>query len=383
MTVSCAPMRETVFNEPEEAVRKTRFSIPDFKDDFPVESFSAALKQNFTYLDALPPDHRFRYGEYSFSPAHIRESQELLLRLIEKHRNPKDLKKAIRRDFHILKATGRHRTGKVLFTGYYEPVYDAALSPDETFKHPLYSPPKDMIRVDLGLFHPRFKGEQLIARIDGNRILPYYSRSQIENEQALGGRGLEIAWLRDPVDVTFLHIQGSGRLKLPDGTVISAGYAAKNGQPYRSIGAYLIERGLLTREEMSMQAIRRYLAANPDRIDTVLNHNPSYVFFRIHDGPAVGNIGVPLTPMRSIALDVKLFPGGAVGFISAERPKLDSDGRIESWEPFSTFVVNQDTGGAIKGAGRADIFWGSGYYAETAAGHMNHEGELYILVKKN
>ena len=380
---SCTPVRETVLHEPEEAVRKVRSSFPDFKDDFPVESLAAALEQNFVYLDALPPGHRFQYGKGSFSAAHIKESQELLLGLIEKHPDPKDLRKAIRRHFDIFKATGRQRTGKVLFTGYYEPVYEAALAPDGIFKYPIYSPPEDMIRIDLGLFHPRFKGEHLVARIEDSKVLPYYSRSQIETGQALKGRGIEIAWLKDPVDIAFLQIQGSGRLKLPDGVTVSAGYAAKNGHPYRSIGSYLMEKGLLTREEMSMQAIRRFLAANPEQVETVLNHNSSYVFFRIHEGPAVGNIGVPLTPLRSIALDGNLFPRGALGFITADRPRLASDGAIVGWEPFSTFVVNQDTGGAIKGAGRADIFWGSGGYAETAAGHLKHEGRLYLLVKKD
>jgi membrane-bound lytic murein transglycosylase A len=144
----------------------------------------------------------------------------------------------------------------------------------------------------------------------------------------------------------------------------------------------MLDRGLLTREEMSMQAIRRYLSEHPEAVERILNHNPSYIFFRpLKTGP-VGNIGVPLTPGRSLALDSKRFPKGALAFISCRKPTLNSTGEITGWHEFSRFVVNQDTGGAIKGPGRADIFWGNGPYAETVAGHLKHEGELYILIRK-
>jgi membrane-bound lytic murein transglycosylase A len=213
-------------------------------------------------------------------------------------------------------------------------------------------------------------------------VLPYYSREQIEMEKVLEGQGLEIAWLKDPVDVTFLHIQGSGRLILPNGESISVGYQASNGRPYRSIGRYILDKGLMEREQMSMQGIRKYLSENPEIMNEVLNHNPSYIFFRILENGPLGNINIPITPERSLALDAKLFPKGALGFISCQRPIVNDQGEITEWEKFSRFVLNQDTGGAIKGSGRADLFWGSGPYAEIAAGHLKHDGELYILIKK-
>ena len=182
--------------------------------------------------------------------------------------------------------------------------------------------------------------------------------------------------------MAFLQIQGSGKLILRDGSTISAGYSAKNGLPYRSIGRYMMEKGFLTKEEMSMQAIREYLARHPETVRDVLYYNPSYVFFRRLEKGPLGNLGVPLTPGRSIALDSGLFPKGALGFITCKKPVMDNKGRVKEWEEFSRFVLNQDTGGAIKGAGRADIFWGNGPYAEAAAGHQNHKGELYILIKK-
>jgi len=171
-------------------------------------------------------------------------------------------------------------------------------------------------------------------------------------------------------------------LRLPDGKDLLVHYQASNGRPYRSIGRYMIERGFLVREGMSMQAIRRYLTENPDVLDEVLNHNPSYVFFRqVENGP-LGSLGVLLTPGRSVALDSKIFPKGALGFISCQKPLVNDRGEIIDWTKFSRFVLNQDTGGAIKGAGRADIFWGSGPYAESTSGHLQHDGDLYILIKR-
>ena len=172
-------------------------------------------------------------------------------------------------------------------------------------------------------------------------------------------------------------------MRLPDGEIVSIGYHASNGRPYRSIGKYMIDKGFVTREMMSMQSIRKYLAEHPQTIEAVLNHNPSYVFFRLLDEGPLGNLNVPVTPGRSLALDNRLFPKGALCFLSSQKPVVDHDGEILGWSPFSRFVLNQDTGGAIKGAGRADLFWGSDSYAQVAAGHMKHEGELYVLIKKS
>ena len=261
-------------------------------------------------------------------------------------------------------------------------MYEARLKPDSVYRYPLYRKPDDLTTVDLSAFGSRFKNQKIIGRIEGKDFVPYYSRMDIDEKKVLKGRGLEIAWLKDPVDVAFLQIQGSGRLILQNGEIISAGYSAKNGLPYRSIGRYMIEKGYLAKEEISMQAIREYLKRHPEAVRDVLYYNPSYVFFRRLEKGALGNIGVPLTPGRSIALDSNLFPKGALGFVICKKPVVDSTGGVKEWREFSRFVLNQDTGGAIKGAGRADIFWGNGPYAEVAAGHLSHEGELYILIKK-
>lgn len=380
--LGCYPTLKKNAQKPEEALRKIRFFYPAFKDDMDFSSLAQAIRRNLEYLNRLDPNKTFSYGPHKYSTKQVQESQEAFLNLITENPDSKELYRKLRKHFLVYKATGRAGKREVLFTGYFEPIYEGNIVPDEEYAHPLYRKPDDMIKIDLSLFRDEFKGKSITAKIEGKSVLPYYSREQIETEKALEGRELEAAWLKDPLDVTFLHIQGSGRLNLPDGTTISVGYEASNGRPYRSIGRYMLDAGYLEREEISMQTIRQYLSDHPEILEEVLNHNPSYVFFAIKEDGPLGNINVILTPGRSIALDSRLFPKGALGFISVKKPVVDSEGKITDWVDFSRFVVNQDTGGAIRGAGRADLFWGSDDYAQIAAGNMKHEGELYILIKK-
>jgi len=380
--VGCYPIMKKEAQRPEEALRQVRLFSPEFCDDMDSDSLTLAVRRNIEYLDHLGPETVFHYGPHDFTRNQVRESQEAFLDLLAKGFDLDHLSREIRKKFRIYRATGRVGDRRILFTGYYEPIYEGSLAPDEVFRYPLYRPPDDLIRIDLSLFSEKFKGESIIARVEGKKVLPYYSRYQIEVERVLEGKELEIVWLKNPLDVASLHVQGSGRLRLPDGKDLLVHYQASNGLPYRSIGRYLIEREFLAREEISMQAIRSYLTNNPEVLDEVLNHNPSYVFFwQVEHGP-LGSLGVLLTPGRSVALDSKIFPRGALGFIICQKPLVNDQGDIIGWTQFSRFVVNQDSGGAIKGAGRADIFWGSVPYAELTAGHLQHEGDLYILIKK-
>lgn len=375
------PTLDRQARSPEEALRPVRFLAPDLEDDLPRSSLEQALRQNLDYLERLEPDHPFSYGADTVSCETVRKSQQAFLDLLARGLDPEDLEREIKKGFTLYRATGREGNRQVLFTGYFEPVYEGSLQPDDTYRYPLYRRPSDLLRIDLSPFGPEFEGKRITARIEGRDLLPYHAREDIEEEGALKGRGLEFVWLKDPVDVAFLHIQGSGRIRLPDESTISVGYAGSNGRPYRSIGRYMIDHGYVTREATSMQAIREYLGTHPEVRDEVLNHNPSYVFFdRKPNGP-FGNINVQLTPGRSIALDTRVFPKGALCFMASRKPVI-REGEIQDWTDFSRFVVNQDTGGAIRGAGRADLFWGSGPHAELAAGHMKHEGELYVLIKK-
>ncbi|WP_319585131.1 MltA domain-containing protein [uncultured Pseudodesulfovibrio sp.] len=264
-----------------------------------------------------------------------------------------------------------------LLTGYYEPWLKASLSPDETFKYPLYGVPDDLQIVDLGSFHPRWAGQKLVYRVEDGQVEPYFDRAAIDGLGALEGTGDEIAWAADPVDVFFLQIQGSGRLDLPDGSFKHILYGGRNGRQYVSIGKVLIEKGYIPKEEMSMQRIRQFLNENPDVAEDILFKNPSYVFFRLADEGPFGSINAILTPRVSVAVDRSMIPLGSV--VALKTALMDYD--TGKADPFFSLVLAQDTGGAIQGT-RMDLFCGAGEEAETLAGHLQEGAEVYMLLSK-
>lgn len=356
--------------------------IPVFEDDLGRESLRNAISWSMDFFRRLPEDRVFQYGEDQYSTDHLIKSMETFLSLLDGAEDLEELADLVRQRFNIYQSVGLDSRGTVLFTGYYEPILEGSLVPNEKYRWPLYQKPDDLMEIDLELFHPRFKGERIIARYDGSGVVPYFKREEIDGNGVLSGRGLEIAWLADAIDVFFLQIQGSGQIVLEDGARIRVNYSASNGRPYRSIGGLLVEQGIITREEMNIPRLKEYLRENPDQSEQLLNYNESYVFFRVVEEGPLGNIQVPLTAGRSIATDSRLFPKGALVYISAEKPIIDNSGAIVGWVPFSRFALNQDTGGAIRGPGRVDLFWGSGEAAGIPAGHMKTEGKLYFLVEK-
>ena len=376
------PVLQNEVRHPKDALKPVRLPYPKFEDDLEFRHLSLAIRRNIDYLKRLSPQKAFAYGPHRFTSRQVLESQEAFLDLISMGLSEAQFNRTVRNQFRIYRAAGQEGSNKVLFTGYYAPVFDASLTWSRKFKYPLYKNPNDLVRIDLSQFNDKFKGERIIARVNGNQVLPYYTRHQIEIEKVLNGKRLEIAWLKDPMDVYLLHIEGAGRLRFPDGSILNVNYAASNGRPYRSFGRYLLNKGYLTPGELSLPKIRRYLSKNPKVFNEVLSHNDSYTFFKkVKYGP-LGNINVPLTVGRSLALDARLFPKGALAFIASRKPTINLQGRITGWRDFSRFVLNQDTGSAIKGAGRADLFWGSGPGAEIAAWNQKHEGDLYVLIKK-
>jgi len=380
---SCQPFMKKQVREPAEALKKVKYFWPEFRDDLDIDSLILAINQSLNYYDRLDEDATFTFGQDIFSVSHIKRSMRTFKRIIQQNPDIKALNRELRKQFILYKSPGSRRQGKVLFTGYYEPILDGSLVCDPQYGYPIYKRPDNLFIINLGLFRPRYCGERIMARLDGRRLIPYYTRGEIVNGKILEGKDLEIAWLRDPLDLAILHIQGSGMVRLPNGDIIRVGYSASNGHPYRSIGRYMIDKGYIEDENLSLQTIRSFLSDHPEIKDEILNENPSYVFFRMLDneGP-LGNIGVPLTPGRSLALDDRLFPKGALVYIRCQKPLLGEDNEILEWVPFSRFLLNQDTGGVIKGTGRADIFWGSDPYAELAAGHLKHKGDIYFLVQK-
>ena len=355
---------------------------PDFSDHHAYKDLSDSIQQSLAYLRRLPAEREFSFGKDTFTAAHLIASHEFFLAFLYKEPSQKELKRFIASNYAVYQSVGHNRKRDVLFTGYYEPAVLGSLTPKDDFTFPVYATPSDLIAIDLSLFSDRYSGQKIVGRFAGKTIVPYYERKEIAQPDTLSESTHILAWVKDPIDLFFLQIQGSGRLILPHGDHINIHYHATNGHAYRSIGKLLIDEGKIAREEMTMQKIRSYLQANPDEMNRILNHNPSYVFFKLEEEGPIGYLQVPLTTERSLALDRRIFPPAAMVYIETSRPVIDKDGQIETWNPFKGFVLNQDTGGAIRGPGRADLFWGNGPYAELAAGHMQHPGAIYFLVLK-
>jgi membrane-bound lytic murein transglycosylase A len=261
-------------------------------------------------------------------------------------------------------------------TGYYEPLLNGSRERKAPYLFPLYATPDDLLEIDLAAVEPQLKGLHLRGRLEGNKVVPYLTRAEIELPDS-PLKGKELFYTDDEVELFFLQIQGSGRLHLDTGEIVRVGYADQNGFPYKSIGRYLVELGELRLEQASMQGIKAWGRAHPDRLQELLNHNPSYVFFRESksqtDAP-LGALGIPLTPLRSIAIDARVIPLGSPVYLATTTP--------DSTEPLNRLMLAQDTGGAIRGAVRADMFWGFGPEAGRQAGKMRQSGAMWVLQPK-
>ncbi len=270
---------------------------------------------------------------------------------------------------------GKGGSQEGLITGYYQPLLHGSRTASETFRYPIYERPDSLLKIKLDSLYPELKGKRVRGRIDANSVVPFYSRAEIDGEES-PLKGHELLWLDDPYASFFLQIQGSGKVQLDDGTLVGVNYADQNGHPYVSIGKKLIEWGELARDEVSLFSIRRWLDAHPKRAQALLNENPSYVFFTLRqnaDENPRGSLNVPLTDLRSVAVDRRVIPLGSLLWLDTTLP----DGR-----PLQRLMLAQDTGGAITGPVRADIFFGTGKHAEQLAGHMKQAGRLFILLPK-
>jgi membrane-bound lytic murein transglycosylase A len=276
--------------------------------------------------------------------------------------------------YKVWRMNGREREKTGMVTGYFEPLLMGSRERNDKFATPLYRRPDDLLHVDLAAVIPELKGKRVRGRLEGNKVVPYYSRAQTGEAPGLAGQ--EIVWIDNALDAFMLEVQGSGRVQLTTGETIRLGYEDQNGHPYRSIGRYLADQGVMTIDQVNMPAIRNWLLANPQRQSEVLNSNPSVVFFNeapLAD-PSVGPKGalaVPLTAGRSIAIDPKFLPLGAPMFLATTRPGTDL--------ALQRLVVAQDTGGAIRGPVRADLFFGFGAEAGAQAGMMKNDGEMWLF----
>ncbi|MFA6899227.1 MAG: MltA domain-containing protein [Desulfurivibrionaceae bacterium] len=352
--------------------------LPLFQDDLGYESLAPAIDRSVHYFRQLPAEKTFILCGEEYSVGWLIESLLAFKQIIEKNPSPQALTAILKKEFTLCQAKGRASDHRMFLTGYFEPLFKASLTKTATYRYPLYRKPADLVAL------PGEKGRgKKIGRMENGSLVPYSTRAEIENGQLLAGQ--ELVYLADPVDAFILHVQGSGQIQLADGTLRRVQFAAKNGHEYRSIGRLLVEKGVMRKEEATMPKIVCYLKEHPGEQEAVLHHNDSFVFFRWGEDTAVGPMGClgePLTPGRSVALDQDCFPPGGLAFLTTRKPRVNAAGEIIGWEPLGRFVVNQDTGSAITGAGRLGLFWGGGRYAEVAAGNMKHPGALYFLVKK-
>lgn len=355
-------------DEPAAKLTAVHFSALDgWKSDRQAEALSA-FKKSCKALLARSPDAAFK-GLGSVRARHWQAPCRAL------DRKPPSGNLAARRFFETW-FRPYAVSGDGIFTGYYEAELRGALTRGGKFTIPLYGQPDDLVTASLGKFDPALSGKTITGRVQGGRLTPYPPRATIERG-ALKGTARTLVWVDSAVDAFFLHVQGSGRVRLADGQVMRIGFAGHNGRAYKSIGRALIAQGAIPRDRVSMQTIRAWLAANPARGARLMASNPRFIFFRRLTGPGpIGAMGVPLTPGRSLAVDRRYIPLGAPLWVQTIDPVRDR-------QPFQKLMIAQDTGGAIKGVVRGDIFFGHGPRAARLAGVMNRRGKYFLLLPRD
>jgi len=354
-------------------------SAPLFTDDLDINSLQQAVKANIEYLKKQPPEKTILIGNNSFPLSRLTYSLEHFQEILTTQPSPEKLDRLIKQDYDIFQATGTQGFNpgrKMLITAYFQPIFEGSITRQDPFLYPLYEVPDDLIRAE-----NIDKTGQTYSRLEQDKKIPYWTRKEIETKNKAAGH--EMVWLKDPFDPFVLHVQGSGLIRLQDGTLRGVHYASKNGHTYRSIGKYMVETGRISLKEASLATIRNYLATHPEERDEILYHNPSFIFFDWTDTHgAIGNLGKELTAGRSIAVDQGCFPAGGLAFLLSRKPTKTNNQQI-AWSPMRRFVLVQDTGSAIRGAGRVDLFWGTGTKAGFEAGQMKEKGALYFLIIKD
>jgi membrane-bound lytic murein transglycosylase A len=363
--------------------------LPGFEESFKARAgLIKAARKAIKYLKSLPPERTLRVADRSYAPAALIDSAEAMIEIAQTAKTSAELDARVRATFDVFQSAGSDGQGRVIFSSYYQPELKASLKKSAAYPYPLYRRPPDMVEIDLASFDKKFAGlEPMLGRVGKDkRVTPYPTRDDIDRRRTLAGKGLEVAWLKDALEVMDLHVQGSGILKFASGKEVLAKYAGTNGRPYNSVGLTLIRTGVFSRDEITHAKLRDYLRANPDAASWILSQNPRYTFFDVaplpEDGEPFGATDQSLVPARAIAIDPTVVPLGALTFFNTTSPMADKAGRLLGQFPTARFAFALDTGGAIKGPGRVDIYAGHGAQAEATARGQWAEGKLFVLVKK-
>ncbi len=350
-------------------------TLPLPADDLDRAGLLTALTDTLTYWRNRPDSAWILIGKDTYTARQMRYTTQKLIDILSTDMTPAELREVIKTQFRAYRSVADDNTGKVVITGYYEAEIKVSVQPDAVNKFPIYLKPADLVKTT-----PEMGVDFDYGRIDsGGSLVRYYPRADISGG-VLGGKGLELVWSAHPSQIMLLQIQGSGILRFPDGDFIKAGFDGANGWPFKSVQRLLIDCGEVP--PMSFKDFINYLSLQGEREPRLADLNPRYIFFksRPKDSPAYGAIGAGLTPGRSIAVDPKPVPLGITALLKSKRPVAGSGGL--SFKEFTRFVTAHDTGSAIRGPGRIDLFWGSGDTAETEASSMKAEGDLYILIAK-
>ena len=356
-------------------VRAKRSEIPDFGEGWAFRaSLSSALRESQEYFQKPSSKEWFPYrtSDREITHADMVGTIDGLLAVIAASHDAREFNSWCRRAFDVYKSRGWDGSGEVLFTAYCEPVFDGRLQEDGEFRYPLYRAPKDLVKDEK-------TGKCLGRRNASGGIDPYPDRAELMASGVL--RGLEIAWLRDPFECYIAQVQGSARVNLPDGRQLCLGYAAKNAHDYIPIAKILIKEGKIRRDELNLARLQTYFRNHPGEIDRVLPMNPSFVFFTEREPGPYGSLGTRVTPYHTLATDKDVFPRGGPCIAVTRLPREVVRGKAVTRRR-ALFALDQDRGGAIRSAGRADIFIGTGDEAEELAGYTMEEGRLFYLFLK-
>ncbi|MCK9390855.1 MAG: MltA domain-containing protein [Syntrophales bacterium] len=355
-------------------------------DDLDLDSLGKAVDLSIQYYEKAGSKGSYCLRDRCYSYREMIDGLKQFLKIMRRDMMPAEVEQKIRDEFIFVSAAagtaGAGAEGNVLVTGYFEPILEGSRTKTDRFRYPLYKIPDETVVVPVDRAYGQDGRDKFVGRLHDGEVIPHFSRREIDENGVLAGRGLEIAWVDDPVALFLLHIQGSGKIRLPEGRLLHVTYAQSNGWPFRGLTGMMVEKGLLQENGKSYEQMKRFLLDHPEERQELMNYNERYIFFRTATEGPLGALNLPLVAGRSIATDLDIYPRGALALIKTRKPVFDGQGRISSWQSFSRFVLNHDTGAAIKGPGRVDLFCGTGETAERTAGAMKESGELYFLVKK-